>query len=619
MNETLLVGLTSLFNFIFLIISLWLGLYILLHNPRSRAALLTSLTLWSVAGSFLNTLTFVHTLTREGTLPWWWGWSVAFAVPFWFHLSVTLLPGEQTDRQRTFVIMAYLMTLNLVAMEAYTPLIFQGTTEALPSYYSYQEPGRLFPLYGLYLVIVPLYSLWNFRRGWQFSTNLFLRHPYALLQIASLVAVVAGVYGSFSIWLQLDAPILITTLLLGSGVTLLAYSVIRWNALVQGFLHRRDMLFSAIATGMIVAGYLLVAVISNLAFHVPFIAYIFLVCFAIVTHSLYDFGLAFMDKRFSTRRGYSKLRASLRELVRTGYLEQDLHEGLRILLQSLCETYKICTGVIVLFGEDVPFVATQMDADVVSEWKSYGQLAQDELQVIADPENPDRGAALVAPLFHGGSNLGFMVLGPAPVVQMFQEKDLDFIEDFTVRVAGIVHAAALRKDAVIQIETIAQQFKQRERDLRARMRQALDQGAREPRPLNLGEGELHELVEDALRNIGDYSFLGQHELVQLELVPSFMDAEKPGQVTHIDRGRALHLLLLNCIEKLKPQGEKPDPPTRDWRAYVILHDCYVGGMSTREVMNALYISEATFHRIRRRAVNAVAKAIAEMERKTSWF
>jgi hypothetical protein len=76
----------------------------------------------------------------------------------------------------------------------------------------------------------------------------------------------------------------------------------------------------------------------------------------------------------------------------------------------------------------------------------------------------------------------------------------------------------------------------------------------------------------------------------------------------------LHAVLVTAINKLRPSGKMPSPPTREWHPFIILHDCYVEGKLNRDVMSELYISEGTFNRTRRRAIRSVAKALGEMER-----
>jgi hypothetical protein len=54
-------------------------------------------------------------------------------------------------------------------------------------------------------------------------------------------------------------------------------------------------------------------------------------------------------------------------------------------------------------------------------------------------------------------------------------------------------------------------------------------------------------------------------------------------------------------------------PGREWHPYLILHQAYVQEEHNYTIMNWLQISEGTFNRTRRRALQIVAKTVAELE------
>jgi hypothetical protein len=125
------------------------------------------------------------------------------------------------------------------------------------------------------------------------------------------------------------------------------------------------------------------------------------------------------------------------------------------------------------------------------------------------------------------------------------------------------------------------------------------------------------LVEDALRRLHDYPYLGEHDLARLQVVEWYLQDGDDGFVTHIDRGKAVSGILEQAVQKLRPVGAEPDAysvPPRAWYQYITLYDAYVLGELNRDIMSKLYISEGTFNRTRRRAVRGVAKALEEMER-----
>jgi hypothetical protein len=73
-------------------------------------------------------------------------------------------------------------------------------------------------------------------------------------------------------------------------------------------------------------------------------------------------------------------------------------------------------------------------------------------------------------------------------------------------------------------------------------------------------------------------------------------------------------VVLEALEKLRPgPGVSPEPVSRNWYPYIILHDAYVDGIQNRDIMSRLHISEGTFNRTRRVAITSLARALIEME------
>ena len=636
MLDGLLFASISAINFVCLTVSLWLGFYIVTRSPRSRVSWLASATLWSLCGYFLNSLTYIQGPPGEGILPWWWGWGVVIAAPLWFHLSVSLLPGKPAKKQHLLVIPFYLLALNFVAMEAYTPWVFTGTTMKPPIYNSAQRPGPLYPLFGLYLIAVPTLSLYNFRLGWRRAKSPPIQRQFATLLWATSLAVFSGIVTSLSTWLGLDTPTLISNLSLGVGVALLGYGMARYNALIEGRAIGLDFIYTFLVTGLVIGAYLLAALISDLAFDVPFIAFIFIIMLAIVSHSLYDWARTYLDRLFY-RQQYRDLRANLRDFAHTTTPDHDIRDRLQVILQNLCRSLKVSRGFIALREEESFAVIANWKVDLGQSVASDA-LATDEITVLSPPmeslgpadtstlRQPFDGAQttaglstsmeMIVPLHAGGEQIGAIVLGPRTTGVSYTEDDLTLLEDLADTVASVVHTVRLQERSVQQIDSLLREVREREQELQGRMREAL---AAEARPLILqgqSEREAISLVEDALRHLHDYPYLGEHTLAQLRIIESHLDVQEGAFVTHLDRGKALQEVLIAAIEKLKPPGPQPSPPTREWHQYVILHDCYVLGKLNRDVMSALYISEGTFNRARRRAIRGVTRALAEMERET---
>ena len=120
-----------------------------------------------------------------------------------------------------------------------------------------------------------------------------------------------------------------------------------------------------------------------------------------------------------------------------------------------------------------------------------------------------------------------------------------------------------------------------------------------------------KMVEDALRNLFDYAYLGDSQLVKLRLVAGELPG---GATTYIDRGKAVNKIITSAVEKLRPGEELPSEPLpREWHAYTILNGAYIEDRQNRDILSQLYISEGTFNRTRRAAVRTVRRMLEEME------
>jgi len=613
MWDQLLLTATSATNFICLVISLWLGFYIVTRSPRSQVSWLASATVWALCGYFLDTLTFTYKPPGTGALPWWWGWSVTLAAPFWFHLSVSLLPGEAA-KKRLLVAFVYLLALNFIAMEAYTPWVFSGATILPPTLSSAERPGPLYPLLGLYLIVIPTLALLNLRQSWQQAKSPLLRQQMAVLMGATGLAIFSVALRVLSTWLGLHTPTLLSSLSLSLGLGLLGYGVAQYNALVEGRVIRRDFLYTALAFVLVIGAYLGVAWVSDLVFDVPFIAFIFLIMLAIVSHALYDWARTYLDRLFYQQR-HRELRANLRDFARTITAERDVQAQLQAILQTLCQSLQVSAGLIALREATAFVVQASCPADLGERSIAPDTLTTAEITVLSS-SLPGLGLgdrALIVPLHAGGEQIGALALGPRASGVAYGEEELDFLEDGADTIASLVRTARAQEQTTQQIDTLLRELRQREQEAQARLQETLASPARVPVLEGRGEDDCIALVEDVLRHLHDYPYLGEHALARLRIVELRLAAGKGDFVTYLDRGQALHDVLLSAIDKLKPRGAPPSPLTREWHQYIILHDCYLLGNSNRDVMAALFIGEGTFNRARRRAIRGVTRALGEME------
>jgi len=130
----------------------------------------------------------------------------------------------------------------------------------------------------------------------------------------------------------------------------------------------------------------------------------------------------------------------------------------------------------------------------------------------------------------------------------------------------------------------------------------------------ISENEFRDLVEDALRHLNDAPALRQHRLLGLT-------ASAAG--SHLHAAEAAALLqgdLLQAIERLRPSTPRPSPGTSSgagaWLHYLVLYESYVAGRGNSEIMLRYYLSEGTFYRARRHAIDAVAQDLAQRRPRT---
>ena len=260
-------------------------------------------------------------------------------------------------------------------------------------------------------------------------------------------------------------------------------------------------------------------------------------------------------------------------------------------------------------------VSADWEMDLIGKPIALDILTKDEITHLSPPAEimgfPN--LALIVPLHAGGGQIGAVVLSQRTTGASYTEDDTYLLEDLADTIASVVHIARLQERSVQQIDALLIEVREREQELQGSMREVLAAGSEPSILRGQSESETISLVEDALRHLHDYTYLGEHSLAQLRIIDSHLETHEEAFITHIDRGRVLQEVMITAIDKLKPSYPKPSPPTREWHQYIILHDCYVEGKLTREVMNELYISEGTFNRSRRRAVRGLTRALSEME------
>ncbi|MEX0788165.1 MAG: GAF domain-containing protein, partial [Anaerolineales bacterium] len=202
--------------------------------------------------------------------------------------------------------------------------------------------------------------------------------------------------------------------------------------------------------------------------------------------------------------------------------------------------------------------------------------------------------------------LGFQQVDEAPDLDTDEKDALKALAD---RAAVALSQRRLQKEVFAAVDRLVPQAEEIQR-LRAAARFAggsvLDGVDRNGLRT---EADLAHWVREALGHYWGGPRLTRSPLLGLEIVRRAM-LETEGNPVN-----ALRSILRQAMDQVRPEGERRF--TGDWMLYNILEMKFLEGRKVRDIALRLAMSEADLYRKQRVAIEAVAKAIAEMERAAS--
>jgi hypothetical protein len=607
-----LYQITFTVNFVALIASLWLGIYLVTRNPRVPTAWLTALTLWSLSGLFINVLLALNPppdpsfrpsalrflfpfwpsgMFEKGATSWLQGWSVAPSIAFWHHATLLMRPGKMNLWRWSRVIFAYLIAIAAIAVQASTPVLF-SVEGSDPLYLNSLRAGSLYSVFGIALIGLTIMSIINLARSAYVAPTEIVRRQLLTLLGATVFTGLIGPVSLVSSGLDLfPMPMVVMSGVLAVFVGMVGYGVARYSALVEKRTIDRDFFYNLIGIIVMVSIYTFVAWFLVFAYRAPNVIVIFFPLLGVLTHTGLNAASIFMDW-FFYRGETRRLRLSLHSLRRLAGERENMRILLDQILGALCVPIKATYALILTCEDDT---ARQI-ADF--RWKGPRLELPSSLLTADDilhlPLNhfptPLEDAALLIPLYIESEQIGALVLGRPTNGLRYAHADL---ERLLYPSDQIAEALFLSRQNTERLEKVALL-------------------ANEPAAVPTREFSIPvNVVENALRNLFDYAYLADTPMAEMELVRTRLAG---GKKTHLERGKTVQAILLEALEQMRPGGDIPrDPPPREWYPYVILHDAYVNGKQNRDVMSRLYISEGTFNRTRRAAISSLARALVEME------
>jgi hypothetical protein len=605
---------TFLVNFLGVIFSLWLGIYLVTRNARFGASWLTALTLWGISGFFLNMLLAINppppgivwpnwmrilfvfwpTQALNGdSNSWLMGWTVIPALAFWNHRSSQMVPGKPRLIRKFRILFGYACACLAVVVQHFDQGILTVSTTGNPLYLQSLVAGPWYPYLAPSLVLLPIFIVYDQIRARAAHPGAITRKQLWILAGATLGAGLSFVVTTLSVFFQINIPMVTLSVVVVIPVGVIGYGVARYSASMEGRALWRDFRYNLMLLGMLVLVFLLGSWIMVQVFLAPRVILVFLPVLAVITYSLVNQAYRLFDPLFY-RSNARQLRSDLRLLMRHASDDTQIEDHIQEALQTLCTFAEASYGLFFAFeGERISEIAAYRFKVGLGALKRTDLEADDVISLAPGHfAHPLEEAALLIPLYSQSDQIGALLLGRPLNGVRYAPEDIEDLLDRADQLAVMIYISQLKSNYMKQVIELSET-----RSLPGY------QVATRTIPI--------EEVETALRNLNDYAFLGDSALAGLNIVKMRLP---PGEVTHLERGKVVQSILMETLEKLCPQRTSPhDPPPREWHPYLVLHEAYCEEKPKRDIMLQLYISEGTFNRTRRSAIHSIARVLSEME------
>ncbi|MEK6255962.1 MAG: GAF domain-containing protein [Chloroflexota bacterium] len=562
MGQALAVSLTQLTDYLGLLISLWLMFYLLARGSSNPLTLRMALILLSLSVYYYSTfsssfLNIEHPSSIAGT-------AVVAAFAFGFDLAYNLIPANLRRKYRPIYIS--IMTLAVVAaVSGVWSTSTSAASQTVDPILQARAPLLIMDIFDLLAAFAMLYSLRII-----FVSKIELIHGtfygFVIFGGSTVILSLIGVL------FQLAIPHYISNLMVLIALVLLAYSIGRYQSLIDSRVSLRDFPIS-VAAIIIIA---LLFAFASTSFDLPPKTSSLLIALAVVSHSVYDLLRVYLFRHQD--RAENSLRREVRQLSRN-QAAQPFQSTLRRALAILCHNLNAVSGFIALIENDQLRIQS-----------SYHSLP---IGALLD-DIPAQGEDLFKPLaklaehaqwarwvYSGNQAVGIIALGPRSELRTYTESNLDWLEDVADQIGNIFlsqsgSTSASNLQGNLLLSTLATQ----------------------------PHADVIKNVEDGFRNLNDFIKLGDSDLISILGI---------GGDTNIQRGKAVSEKLVEMLNTLRPSGEMPvDPIPREWYSYTILDHAYVQDIPDRDIMAKLYISEGTFYRTRRKALRGLSRAVLEL-------
>ena len=621
--SAILRALNEIFNAATTITAFALLLYALTFNLRERAA--RSLAL------LLACVTIVHfTDVLAGTAPddfevaiWmrlqWIG--IAFLPAAYLHFSDALLAATgRPSRGRRFaaVRLGYALGAVFLVMVAFGTSIVGGVARAedVP----YLTAGPWFPVFAAFLFTGLVLTATSLIRAYRRCLTRASRRRMRYLMVGAIGPVLTAYPvltsgGSFLVsWPAVFWGVMnLVNLAVGMQLIMMAYSVAYFGVSYPDRVVK-SRLFQWILRGPVVASTALaVTVVVNRFSTVVGLAPNRLVPFAMVGTLLslqYVITLLrpTIERWFfygEDRRDISRVQLLEERLLTSG----DLRQFLESVLNAACDVARTRSAFVAALG------AGRLELEVAVGPDDPLRGGQDLPTALSESQKRDLAALGAVFLWDAywlfplrspstGEMIGLMGLwGRSAEPDVTTEESLA-LADLMERASVALSERLLQREVFAAVDRLVPQAEAIQR-MRAAARYAVPEAFAGAESLR-SEDDLAGFVREALSHYWGGPRLTRSPLLRLRVVRQAIDDNEGNPVN------ALRSVLLEAVESVRPGGERRF--TGEWMLYNILEMKFLQGRKVRDVALRLAMSEADLYRKQRVAIEAVAEAIAEMER-----
>ena len=601
-------------------------MYAFSFNLRDRVARSFAIILLCVVAVFTTEALQNKTVPNWGIeylLQWQWI-GIIFLPPAYLHFSDALLvtAGRPSRGRRRFAIrLVYAVALGFVALLASGLLVGPLVPDGKPApHLQHTQWTQLFT--GFYLLIIALAG-YNFIRAYsRMLTRSGRRRMIYLMAGATAPALGSYPYLLFGSSLAAQYPLLfwsiafINNLLVAILVVVMAYAVaffgVSWPDRVVKSRLFKWLLRGPVTASLALTTMTLVRRTGEFLGGEPYSGFVPLA--VVVTVLLFEHAVTLFSPLWERFLFYGRDREELQllqnieeRLLTRGDLQQFLETVLAAVRDHLQSP---CAFVAALDGDELTLSVVAGNRSMLENENLDEALKVVHLNGQGKRHEYTWGNFWILPLHKQTENgdrdeipplLG--LLGIARKADRPMDRDQrDALWLLADRAALALEDRLLQQRVFHSLENLQPQI-----DLLQRMRAAgrYDSKATlltEPLPQ---ESDLADWVKDALAHYWGGPKLSNSPLMRLRVVQTLVEQHEG------NAANALRALLRKAVDQVKPDGDRRF--TSEWVLYNILEMKFIEGRKVREVAGRLAMSEADLYRKQRVAVEAVARAILDME------